>query len=458
MSKSFTKSLIAASLALTALAGCNSADPITTVEEARFATYNLSFDRKTYEGLVNEMGLSLQEQSSLIARYKSKDASLTDKEKETAKHVIQIRNVAETIQRVRPNAFVLAEFNNDGEGKDMAAINGFQNNYLAHSQNGKQAILFKYKKNFATNTGKASGFDLDRNGKKTDTHNDAWGFGEYHGQYAFAIFSQFEIDESNVRTFQNFKWKDMPGEKNISIVDCKSPKTGKNICPAGMKEGDAWYSKEAWEQIPLSSKNHVDVPLLIPTATGNEIIHFLVSHPAPPVFNNVANHNYEHNRAELKFWNDYINSETYFYDDKGKRGGLTAGSKFVIAGDMNADALKGDGDRRMIADLLKSHYVNTSATIGDNTPTSKGGPECFDLGHCKAANKDTLYPEAITSVSGLRLDYVIPSANITVKNSGVFFPASNEEGYHLVFDKELGASKGVTSDHRMVWVDFDLSK
>ncbi|MDO6541074.1 endonuclease/exonuclease/phosphatase family protein [Photobacterium sanguinicancri] len=449
------RSLIAASITLAALTGCNSNNANPEYSAARFATYNLSFDRATYEILANEMSMSRTEQSNLINMFHQSPEKLTEDQKTTAKRIIQIRNVTETIQRVRPNAFVLAEFNNDGTGEDMTAINGFHDNYLAYSQNDQRPISFMFKKNIATNTGKASGFDLDRDGKKTDVNNDAWGFGGYHGQYAFAIFSQFEIDEKNVRTFQNFKWKDMPGEKNITIVDCKLSKTG---CPTGMKEGDAWYTDEAWQQMPLSSKNHVDVPLVIPTPAGNEVIHFLVSHPAPPIFNNVANHNYEHNRAELKFWNDYINAQSYFYDDNGKTGGLTVGSKFVIAGDMNADAMKGDGDRRMIADLLKSHYVNTDATIGSYAPSSKGGQECFDLGHCKAENSNTPYPEAITSVSGLRLDYVIPSANLAVNNSGVFFPSSSEDGYHLVYDKDLGASKGVTSDHRMVWVDLDLTK
>ncbi|MGF1701083.1 endonuclease/exonuclease/phosphatase family protein [Photobacterium makurazakiensis] len=452
-----TKTIIAASIALAALSGCNSDDSITTYNEARFATYNLSFDRATYEDLVAEMTMSRDAQSTLIERYKQDDSSLSDDEIETAKKIIQIRNVAETIQRVRPNAFVLAEFNNDGTGEDMAALNGFHDNYLAHAQNGQDPINFQYKKNVATNTGKPSSFDLNNDGSTTDTGDDAWGFGGYHGQYAFAVFSQFEIDESNVRSFQNFKWKDMPGEKNLEIVNCNDPynplpTTNGKVC------GDNWYDDNAWEQFPLSSKNHIDLPLIVPTTTGNEVIHFLVSHPAPPIFDNPGNHNTERNRAELKFWNDYIASESYFYDDNGKEGGLASGSKFVIAGDLNADSQQGDGDRRTISELLNSPYVNMAATVGFQAPTSLGGPECFDLGLCKEENADTLYPEFITSTSGLRLDYVIPSVDIEVTNTGVFWPASNEDGYHLVYDEELGNSKGVSSDHRMVWMDFDLTK
>ena len=446
------KTFIAASIALAALSGCNSDSSVETYTEARFATFNLSFDRATYEDLVAEMTLSREEQSALIERYKNDDASLTEKEIETAEKVIQIRNVAETIQRVRPNAFVLAEFNNDGTGKDMKALNGFHDNYLAHSQNDQKPIAFAYKKNVATNTGLPSEYDLNLDGSASGTGDDAWGFGFYHGQYAFAVFSQFEIDEDNVRTFQNFKWKDMPGEKNIEIVNCEVE------LPTGKECGDAWYSDEAWAEFPLSSKNHADIPVIIPQPNGeNEVVHFLVSHPAPPIFDNPAKHNTERNRAELQFWNDYIDSKNYMYDDKGVYGGLPAGSNFVVAGDLNADHQMGDGDRETIANLITHSMVNIEGTLGSFAPASKGGEYCLNEGIC-TRNPDTPHVENITSTSGLRLDYVIPSATLDVKGSGVFWPAGNEDGYYLVYDEELGNSKGVSSDHRMVWVDLDLTK
>ncbi|MGR5063948.1 endonuclease/exonuclease/phosphatase family protein [Photobacterium sp. DNB22_13_2] len=446
------KTFIAAAIALAALSGCNSSDSVSTYTEARFATFNLSFDRASYEDLVAEMSLTREEQSELIKRYTSDDASLTEEEGETAEKVIQIRNVAEIIQRVRPNAFVLAEYNNDGEGENMDALNGFHDNYLAHSQNGQKTIAFNYKKNIATNTGLPSDYDLNLDGSASGTGDDAWGFGFYHGQYAFAVFSQFEIDEANVRTFQHFKWKDMPGEKNLEIVNCNVE------LPEGKNCGDAWYSDEAWAQFPLSSKNHADIPVIIPKANGDkEVVHFLVSHPAPPIFDNPAKHNTERNRAELQFWNDYIDSKNYMYDDKGVYGGLTAGSNFVVAGDLNADHQMGDGDRETIANLISHSMVNVEGTLGSYAPASNGGEYCLNEGIC-TRNPDTPHVENITSTSGLRLDYVIPSATLDIKDSGVFWPAGNEDGYNLVFDEELGNSKGVSSDHRMVWVDLDLNK
>lgn len=447
----FKHSLIAATLALSALAGCNSNNAEITHSQARFATFNLSFDRATYETLVSEMSFTHGEQSALLQRYQANDSTLTTEETETAKRIIQIRNVAETIQRVRPDTFVLAEFNNDGSGEDMQALDGFQNNYLSHSQNGQSPIEFVYRENFATNTGKPSGQDLNLDGNKSDQGDDAWGFGFYHGQYAFAVFSRFKIDEPNIRSFQDFRWKDMPGENNLKIVDCDK------ALPEGKACGDSWYSNEAWEQFPLSSKNHVDVPVIIPTKSGEQVVHFLVSHPAPPIFDNPAKHNTERNRAELKFWQDYIENQTYIYDDNGLTGGLPLGSHFVIAGDLNADHQMGDGDRATIAGLLSHTQMNVESTLGSLAPASNGGEYCLSEGICQR-NQDTPHPANITSTSGLRLDYVIPSATLAVKASGVFWPSGSETGYHLVYDAALGNSKGVSSDHRMVWVDIDFNQ
>ncbi|MGY0220040.1 endonuclease/exonuclease/phosphatase family protein [Endozoicomonadaceae bacterium StTr2] len=456
----FVKRTLAVAMMAAALAGCDSDDsddPVTppAVNQARFAAYNLSFDRSSYETLVTELSMTRQQQDQLLAKYNDPSNTLTDAEKTTAKAVIQIRNVAETIQRTNPDVFVLAEFNNNGNGDNTAAIEGFQSNYLSHAQNSAApAVTYAHKKNFATNTGLQSGYDLDRSGKVGDGPNDAWGFGFYHGQYAFSVFSKYPFDEANIRTFQNFKWKDMPGEKNIEIDQCDDA----SKIPAGLKCGDAWFPAAAWEKMPLSSKNHVDVPVVL----GNKTVHFLVSHPAPPIFNNVAGHNTKRNRAEVDFWNDYIASETYFYDDKGKTGGLEAGARFVIAGDLNADPLNGDGDRKAITDLLGNSLVNVHATTGNLTPVSNGAEAFIGSDDCKYRCSDDAKPaqepRRITNTSSLRLDYVIPSSNLGVKASGVFWPASNEEGYHLVKDAKLGVGKGVSSDHRLVWADLDLSE
>ncbi|MFQ2044533.1 endonuclease/exonuclease/phosphatase family protein [Aeromonas veronii] len=450
------KTLLAAAISLGMLAGCNSdndskaADPMI-----RFATFNLSFDRTAAGMLTGELALTRTEQDALLARLA--EGSLSGATETKAKNVQQIRNVAEIIQRTRPDVFLLNEFDNDGKGESTADLKAFNDNYLAHAQHAEvTAISYPVMQNFATNTGLMSGYDLNLDGKVNSGPDDAWGFGNYHGQYAFAVMSKYPIDTKQIRTFQNFKWKDMPGEQNPVIDDCNNPKVK---IPASRQCGDAWYSDAAWQQYPLSSKNHADVPVRIKTEKGEEVIHFLISHPTPPIFANAARHTVKHNRAEIAFWNDYVKGLNYMTDDKGTKGGLAKNAKFVIAGDLNADPLTGDGDLTAIQDLLNNPLMNQAITNGTLIPVSEGGPECLIKGYCKQSNKNRPNPERITNSSGLQLDHVIPSANLNAVKSGIYWPASFEAGYHLVYGVFNGTpdvAKKVSSDHRMIWVDLNL--
>ncbi|BBT81804.1 succinyl-CoA synthetase subunit alpha [Aeromonas veronii] len=451
--KNINKTLLAAAISLGMLAGCNSdndskaADPMV-----RFATFNLSFDRTAAGMLTGELALTRTEQDALLARLA--EGSLSGATETKAKNVQQIRNVAEIIQRTRPDVFLLNEFDNDGKGESTADLKAFNDNYLAHAQHAEvTAISYPVMQNFATNTGLMSGYDLNLDGNINNGPDDAWGFGNYHGQYALAVMSKYPIDTKQIRTFQHFKWKDMPGEKNPIIDDCNNPKVK---IPASRQCGDAWYSDAAWQQYPLSSKNHADVPVLIKTEKGEEVIHFLISHPTPPIFANAARHTVKHNRAEIAFWNDYVKGLSYMTDDNGTKGGLKQNAKFVIAGDLNADPLTGDGDLSAIQDLLNNPLMNQTITNGTLIPVSEGGPECVSKGADCKRNLNRPNPERITNSSVLQLDHVIPSANLNAVKSGVFWPASFEAGYHLVYDAKLGIAKGVSSDHRMVWVDLKL--
>ncbi|WED77668.1 endonuclease/exonuclease/phosphatase family protein [Aeromonas allosaccharophila] len=419
----------------------------------RFATFNVAFDRTAAGMLTGELALTRTEQDALLARLA--EGSLSGATETKAKNVQQIRNVAEIIQRTRPDVFLLNEFDNDGKGESTADLKAFNDNYLAHAQHAEvTAISYPVMQNFATNTGLQSGYDLNLDGKTTA--DDAWGFGNYHGQYAFAVMSKYPIDTKQIRTFQHFKWKDMPGEQNPIIDDCNKLFDKNGVKNPYRECGDAWYSDAAWQQYPLSSKNHADVPVRIKTEKGEEVIHFLISHPTPPIFANAARHTVKHNRAEIAFWNDYVKGLNYMTDDKGTKGGLAKNAKFVIAGDLNADPQTGDGDLTAIQALLDNALMNQAITNGTLIPVSEGGPECVSKGADCKRNLDRPNPERITNSSVLQLDHVIPSANLNAVKSGVFWPASFEAGYHLVYDAKLGIAKGVSSDHRLVWVDLKL--
>ena len=455
---------LAIAISMTLLTACNdenmtsqSVNPTPT--HVRVGAYNLSFDRATFDELVMQMQISAPEQEQLMQRWF--DKTLTDKEIKLTEKIIQIRNVAAIIQSERPAVLMMSEFNNDGSAENQDALTGFRVNYLSVPQNALgttsnkklmlQPIQFDYAQNFATNTGLLSEFDLDKNGEIT-LPGDAWGFGFYHGQYAFALLSQYPIDTDNIRTFQHFKWQDMPGETNPTIIHCNDEN---NPIPAGMQCGDNWYSAKAWAEKPLSSKNHIDAPILIPTENGEKVIHLLLSHPTPPVFDTVTENNKRLNRAEIAFWNDYLANADYIYDDAGKKGGLNLDDSFIIMGDLNADPNNGDGFLDAIQGLIKNKRVNTLATEGIYTPSSLGAAECIALGDCA----DNTYPERITSTFGLRVDHVIPSNDLNIIDSGVFWPASFEQGHLLMNDKRVGqygSGKDISSDHRLVWIEAKL--
>ncbi len=112
-------------------------------------------------------------------------------------------------------------------------------------------------------------------------------------------------------------------------------------------------------------------------------MHFLTSHPTPPVFDDPptfpagVDFNGRRNADEIRFWADYITpgrTSGYIYDDAGGRGGLAPGSLFVIAGDQNSDPLDGDSIPGAIQQLLDHPLVNTELT-----PWSPGAPEAAVL-------------------------------------------------------------------------------
>ena len=351
----------------------------------------------------------------------------------------QARAVAEIIQRTRPDVLLVNEFDFDPDGE---AAGLFQDNYLSIGQNGAAPIDYPYRLAIPSNTGVLSGFDLNRNGVTATLADlgtqvygdDSWGFGVFPGQFAFTVYSRFPILEDQIRTFQDFRWKDMPGA----------------LLPVIPSTGEMWYSPEILEEFRLSSKNHADVPIAI----GHQTVHFLVSHPTPPVFDEPKDRNGTRNHDEIRFWADYISPgrNRYVYDDTGRRGGLTPGSMFVIAGDLNSDPFDGDSIPGSAQLLLENPHVNTMVT-----PSSQGA---VDRAVAQGQNNDDHlgdpafdtadFSEASFGGPGnLRADYVLPSKSLRIRDAGAFWPADDDPLFRLTGP----GFPAVSSDHRLVWVD-----
>ncbi|MBP87437.1 MAG: endonuclease [Planctomycetaceae bacterium] len=334
----------------------------------------------------------------------------------------QARQIAEIIQRVRPDMLLLNEFDFDASNR---AADLFQRHYLAVGQDNQQPITFDHRFLATVNTGLPSGHDLDNDGE-TNGPGDAFGFGGFPGQYGMLVLSKFPIDSENVRTFQTFLWRDMPG--------ALLPETN----------GKSYYVDNEIAILRLSSKSHWDLPIRI----GDRTIHFLCAHPTPPVFDGPEDRNGRRNHDEIRFWADYIDPtrSDYIHDDRGRRGGLAAGSSFIIAGDMNADPFDGDSRDRAIQQLL-SHALIQNV----RAPTSRGAREksVRDSGandnHKGPADQDTSDFND-RSVGNLRLDYVLPGTSLKTSALGVLWPAQAEDGH----------DSADASDHRLVWLDIAL--
>jgi 3-phytase len=358
----------------------------------------------------------------------------------------QAKAVAEIIQRSNADVLLINEFDYVA-ANPLQPVQLFQQNYLSVSQNGATPVNYPYVYIAPSNTGISSGFDLNNNGTVVTTPgapgygDDAFGFGNFPGQFGMLLLSKYPIDTANIRTFQNFLWKDMPNSllPTINLPGSSTP----------------WYSPEEQAVLRLSSKSHWDVPILV----NGETIHALVSHPTPPVFDGPEDRNGKRNYDEIRFWSDYItpSNGSYIYDDAGKRGGIGAGSSFVIMGDQNADPYDGDSFNNAIRQLLQNPNINTNFI-----PTSPGGAQQAllqggaNLNHRGNPSFDT-GDFADTTPGNLRTDYVLPSTDLGISNSGVFWPLNTDPTFPLVGTFNPSLPGGFpSSDHRLVYADVQL--
>ena len=384
-------------LAVSFLCACQTTSQSTA--SIKVATFNVSMEATNYVGRNNIKNGELQLKQRLQIGVHS-----------------QIKNIAEILQRQKPDIVLLNEFDyieNPDEG-----VRAFIKNYLHISQNGAEPIDYPYFFYAPVNTGVATDFDLNNDGQKSGLGADAQGFGFFPGHYGMMLLSKYPIDLEAVRTFQYFKWSDMPDA--IKPID---PKT--NL---------PFYNQQEWQALRLSSKSHWDIPIKV----GSKTLHVLASHPTPPVFDGPDDHNGSRNHDEVRFWVDYITPSKgdYIYDDKGVKGGISAGSQFVVAGDLNASPYDGDAIKGAIQSLVQSNQINSAFT-----PQSDAG---------KLNKPDNLHANTHTAGWGARADYVLPSNNITILQSGIFWPIAQDPLFRLIEDRKA------SSDHRLVWVEIKL--
>lgn len=366
-------------------------------QNIRVATYNISLNRPRQGQLLEDLATG-------------EDA--------------QIRAVAEVIQLNNPDIILLNEFDHDDEGR---GVDLFRRNYLEVPQNGTSPAFYRYAYTGPVNTGVPSGLDLNRDGT-VGGPDDAWGFGEFPGQYGMVVLSRYPILTEQVRTFQSLRWADMP----------------QNLLPT------EFYGPEISPQLRLSSKSHWDVPVQI----GSSVLHVLAAHPTPPSFDGPEKRNQRRNHDEIRLWADYLRpgkTSRWIVDDAGTAGGLDPSAAFVILGDYNSDPVDGDSWPGAIDQLLNHPRIQ------DPKPTSQGGAEAAQLqGGANADHEgdpalDTADFNDAPSPGNLRVDFVLPARSLQVASSAVYWPAQGTPGSELT-----GTYPFPTSDHRLVRVDLQM--
>jgi len=323
----------------------------------------------------------------------------------------QIAEVAAIIARVNPDILVLNDFDYDLRG---VALRAFAEVLSAHGAD------YPYRQALAPNSVITSDLDLDGDGRFGGP-GDRQGYGDFAGTEGMAVLSRLPLEVA--LNLSDILWRDLPGA-TLPEVD-----------------GKPFPSAEALAVQRLSSKGHY----VLRADNGFHPLYLLVSHPTPPVFDSDANENGLRNADEIRLWSLFL--------DGALAHGLSEGARFVIAGDMNADPFDGEGGQDAIRDLLAHPLVQ------DATPASEGGAAASI--RQGGGNLDQAGPSALDTVDwdegrtpgNMRVDYVIPSANLEVTGAGVFWPAPEEADAALV-----GEGRGVGSHHRLVYVDLVLDR
>ena len=247
---------------------------------------------------------------------------------------------------------------------------------------------------FPPNSGRQVGLDVDADGRLGEPE-DALGFGRFFGEGGMALLSRFPIQIDVSHNYSDLLWKDLP-ETLIPSPD------------------NAWPSQAVYDALPLSSVGHWQIPVTIPEGD----LTLLAFHASPPVFDGPEDRNGLRNHDQIAFWQSSMDGIV----------GSVPESRFVVLGDANQDPVDGEGRKGAIRSLLADHRLQDVAPQG-------------------AQGTDTVDWDEI-GVGKLRVDYVLPSSDLDVIDSGVYWPTA---------ETEEATTARTASRHSLVWVDLKMS-
>ena len=219
----------------------------------------------------------------------------------------------------------------------------------------------------APNSGIATGFDLDRDGR-FDTARDRQGYGLFAGQGGIALLSVYPFLDDEAEDHSAQLWRDLPGAD----------------LPVG------YFTQDELAVLRLHSVAAWQVPVRLPE--GRLVI--LTTQTAPPVFDGPEDRNGLRNSDQIR----------------GLMATLPLDDPFVLLGGLNNDPHDGEGLKPALASLLANPLLQDprpQAVKGLVDDTHHSGPPAHDT------------VDWGRDIGSLRVDYVLPSAGLGVAAAAV---------------------------------------
>ena len=264
---------------------------------------------------------------------------------------------------------------------DILVLSGIDHDYGLHGVRALQNRLagtgqtYPHIAAISPMSGKASGVDIDGDGRLNEPE-DALGYGWFSGENGLAILSKLPLGA--IEDLGRVLWADVPGSAARDVL-----------------------SVDAANVVPLASTAHWRVPVMAQSGTFD----LLAMAATPPVFDGPEDQNGLRNRDQLLFWANALSDGTF--------------TAPILAGRFNLDPMDGEGHRTALRALL-SH-----PRLQDPAPISPGGAVFeSDIPNTGPPAQDTA---AWQKPPGpLRVDYILPSRDWTVIDSGVLWPAPGD--------------------------------
>lgn len=319
----------------------------------------------------------------------------------------QVLAVARTLAHLSPDIAVLSGVDWDHEGRALDALA----RRIAEAGHPMPHVFAG-----APNAGAGSGLDLDGDGRRGGP-GDAQGYGRFRGEGALAVLSRHPIAADDLRDFSGLAWLDLPD----------------NHAPEGTAPGQR-----------LSSNAHWDLPVRI----GATSLRLLIWHATPPVFDGPRDRNGRRNHDEAALWLAYL---------RGRLAQPPPESRFIVLGDANLDPADGDGRTLAIRTLLAHPALQDPAPRSRGAAlaaAAQGGPNAAQRGDPALDTADWFEDPGDwdrAAPGNLRVDYILPSRDLQVRDAGVFWPVPDTPDAAVFSVDGTPASR-----HHPVWVDIDI--